>query len=253
MLKVERQNEILEILAREKRVIAKDLSLHFLVSEDTIRRDLQELNEKKLLKRVHSGAISISPPQTSFRQRENVFSDKKIQLAHEALKLLKEGSTIIMDTGTTNLQLARIIPIDFKCTIITNSPPIAVTFENHVNMEIIMLGGILNKESMVNLGVTTYQDLELIRADVYVMGIHNIDVELGTSVPTLTEAQIKRKMIEVSNQTIGICTSDKIGTVSTYIISPSKDISILITENADKKVVADFKKKDIQVINIQTE
>jgi DeoR/GlpR family transcriptional regulator of sugar metabolism len=102
---------------------------------------------------------------------------------------------------------------------------------------------------MVSLGIDTYQFLQTIRADMYVMGIYNIDPQIGISVPTLTEAQIKRAMIESSAETMGLATNDKLGTVSKNIISSSDSLSYLITENADNKMVKEFSKKNITVIN----
>lgn len=249
MLKEERQQRILDILDSEQKVIASDLSQRFEVSEDTIRRDLKELDQKGLVRRVHSGALKVGPPVTDFSYRQNVSSDIKARLAQKALPFLKEGSVIIIDGGTTNLQLANHLPLDFKATIVTNSPPVAMALQQHQNIEVIMLGGILYKESMVNLGIDTVQALQLMRADTYVMGIHNIDPEMGTSVPTITEAQVKRMMSEVSIETIGLATADKLGTVSKNICTPSDALTYLITDGADEKICKEFAKKRITVIN----
>jgi len=249
MLKEERQQNILDLLEKENKVIASNLSQLFNVSEDTIRRDLKELDQKGLVRRVHSGALKAGPPVTSFNYRQNIASEVKDKLAKSALNFLKENSVIIIDGGTTNLHIAQNLPLDFNATIITNSPPLAVALEQHSNIELIMIGGILYKESMVSLGIDTYQFLQTIRADMYVMGIYNIDPQIGISVPTLTEAQIKRAMIESSAETMGLATSDKLGTVSKNIISSSDSLSYLITENADNKIVKEFSKKNITVIN----
>lgn len=250
MLKAERQNKILEKLYRDKRVISKELSAFFNVSEDTIRRDLTELDGKKQLKRVHSGALLIGPPQTDFQNREKVDPEIKKELGEFTAKLIEENSTIIIDTGTTNLHLVRSIPLDFKCTIITNSPPIAMALDKHQNIEVIMIGGILNKESMVNLGVQTIKELEFIHSDTYIMGIHNIDVEMGASVPTYEEAQIKRMMSQVSAKTIGMCTNEKIGTISNFISNSIEDVSTLVTYEANTEIIDKFSEKGIQVYNL---
>lgn len=250
MLKAERQQRIVDIVESEKRVIASELSERFEVSEDTIRRDLKELDQIGLVRRVHSGALRVGPPVTNFQNRQNISSKTKSNLAKKALSLLKEGSTILMDSGTTNLQLAKQLPLDFYGTLITNSPPIAVALEQHSQLEVIVIGGILYKESMVNLGIDTIEALRLMRADIYVMGIHNIDAEMGISVPTLTEAQVKRMMAEISTECIGMVTTDKIGTVSKNIVNPADELSYLITENADKKVIQEFSEKNINVYNL---
>lgn len=251
MLKEERQDKILEKLNIEKKVISKDLSEMFNVSEDTIRRDLIELNEKNMLKRVRKGALLVGPPQTDFQNRETVLPEIKEALGVFTKNILKENTTIIIDTGTTNLQLVRNIPLNFECTIITNSPPIAMALSKHQKITVIMIGGILNQESMVNYGAQTYKELGNIQADLYVMGIHNIDLELGASVPTFEEAQIKKRMTEVSAKTIGMCTSDKLETISNYISNPIEDLSAIVTYGAKPNLIKEYELRGISMYNLR--
>lgn len=161
MLKEERQQKILNILNTERKVIAKDLSNRLHVSEDTIRRDLNDLSRQKKLKRVHSGALRIGPPVTSFTYRTNVNNEVKTKIARKTLPLLKEDSVILIDGSTTNLMLVKLLPADFAATIITNSPPIAIELVNFPNIEVINLGGDFYKRSMINLGLRTYKQLIL--------------------------------------------------------------------------------------------
>lgn len=250
MLKEERHNKILEKLNIEKKVHSKELSKLLKVSEDTIRRDLIELNQKRKLKRVRKGAILLGPPQTDFENRQLILPSIKTSLGKFTQHILEENTTIIIDTGTTNLQLVKQLPLDFKCTIITNSPPIAMALSKHRNITVITLGGILNQESMVNYGAKTYEELGNVQADLYVMGIHQIDLELGVSVPTYEEAQIKRRMTEVSAKTIGMCTSDKLETVSNHISNPVEDLSVLVTYNASPDIIKRYEEKGIVTYNL---
>jgi DeoR/GlpR family transcriptional regulator of sugar metabolism len=233
----------------EQKVIASDLSIRFKVSEDTIRRDLKELDQQGLLKRVHSGALRVGPPLTDFNFREQLFNEKKETLANKALPFLKEDSVIIIDGSTTNLVFAKKIPTDFRATIITNSPPIAVALAQHRNIEVISLGGILYKHSMINIGVETYKALDKIRADLYIMGIYNIDIDDGTSVPTIQEAEIKSKMVAISTEVLSMITSDKFGTVSNQIVGPIDDISFLISENIPEKTKKEYSKSKLVLID----
>lgn len=249
MLKEERKQKILELLEREQKVIASDLSIRFNVSEDTIRRDLKELDDQNLLQRVHSGALRVGPPVTDFNFRENVLSEKKNLLAEKAVPFLKEDSVIIIDGSTTNLAFVKKIPQDFRATIITNSPPLAVALSQHRNIEVISLGGVLYKRSMINLGVETYKELDKVRADLYVMGIYNIDIEAGTSVPTKQEAEIKEKMISVSTEVLSMITNDKLGTISKQIVGPIEDINFLISENVSEKTKKEYSKSKLILID----
>lgn len=240
MLKIERQEAILSILDIEKKILSTDLASRLNVSEDTIRRDLNELNEKNLLKRVHSGALRVGPPITDFSQRILDNTKVKSDIAKKALNFIKEDSVILVDGGTTNLELMKSIPSDFQCTIITNSPPIATELATRANIEIIMLGGTLYKQSMINIGIETIEALDLMRVDLYIMGIYNIDPQIGLSVPTIQEAQLKRKMASIANESIGLVTYNKFGTVSNQIIGPVSLLSHIVTDNVDPKIVEQY-------------
>lgn len=248
MLKEERQQEILDLLNIEQKVLASDLSQTFNVSEDTIRRDLKELSEKKLIKRVHRGALKVGPPVTDFFNRQSLASEEKKEIALKSLPYLKENTNIIIDGSTTNLELVKLIPQEFSCTIITNSPPIAISLAHHPNIEVINLGGIFYKQSMINIGVETYKTLINIHADLYIMGIYNLDINKGTSVPTKQEAEIKQVMSSVSNEVLAMVTQDKIGTVSNHIATQIQDISYLASTEFSPTVKKEFEKAKVSLI-----
>lgn len=248
MLKEERQQKILEILDEEQKIIASDLSQRLHVSEDTIRRDLKELDQKKLIRRVHSGALKIGPPVTDFEKRQKISNDLKENLAKKALPYIQENTVILIDGSTTNLQLVNALPINFKATVITNSPPIAMALAYHEQIEVLMIGGTLYKQSMVNLGIDTVEYLENIRADTYVMGIYNIDDQIGISVPTISESLVKRKMASISTEIIGLATADKLGTVSNQIIGSANLLTYLVTENINPNIAKLYTKQKIAVI-----
>jgi len=249
MLKEERQQKILEILNVEHKVIASDLSKRLEVSEDTIRRDLKELDNKGLLKRVHSGALRIGPPVVDFSIRKNISNEKKIKLAKKALDFIKNNMVLLIDGGTTNLHLVNQLPLSLNATVITNSPPIAMALGNHKDIEVIMIGGTLFKESMVNLGIDTVETLNSMRADLYIMGIYNIDPQIGISVPSLSEALVKRKMASISTETLAMVTSDKLNTVSNHIICPSSQLTYLITENINSEIRKLYHNQGINVVD----
>lgn len=248
MLKEERQQKILEILNAEQKVITSDLSERLSVSEDTIRRDLKELDNQGLIKRVYSGALRKGPPVVDFFSRQNIASDIKTKLAQKALRFIEDGQVLLIDGSTTNLHLVNQLPLSLKATIITNSPPISMALANHKDVEVIMLGGILFKQSMINLGVQTVESLNTMVADLYIMGVYNIDAEMGISVPTLSECLVKRKMVEVSTEKIGLVTKDKLGTVSSQIICPSEELTYMVTEEIDSDIKNLYQEKNIIVV-----
>ncbi|WP_159723415.1 DeoR/GlpR family DNA-binding transcription regulator [Enterococcus sp. CSURQ0835] len=249
MLKEERQQTILDILNEEQKVIASDLSHRLSVSEDTIRRDLKELDSQGRLKRVHSGALRVGPPITDFNFRTTVDSELKSKLAKKAISFLKEESVIIIDGSTTNLVLVQSLPTDFRATIITNSPPISIELANYQNIEVINLGGNFYKNSMINLGVETYKSLKKFRADLYIMGIYNIDIDSGISVPTIQEAEIKQEMVHRSTEVLGMATKDKFGTVSNAIVGPVEDLNFLISDQVSQTIRKSYSKKQLLLID----
>lgn len=249
MLKEERQQRILNILNEEQKVIAKDLSARLNVSEDTIRRDLKELDTQGSLKRVHSGALRVGPPVVDFSVRQSISYETKLRLANTVLDLIKEEMVLLIDGGTTNLYMVNQIPLSFKATVITNSPPIAMALSAHENIEVIMLGGTLFKQSMVNLGADTIHALKNFRVDLYIMGIYKVDIHSGISVPSLAEALVKREMALIATEVLGMATSDKLNTISNCIVSPAKELTYLVTEEMPEAIKALYEQEGIQVLD----
>lgn len=249
MLKEERQQRILQILNDEHKVIASDLSKRLSVSEDTIRRDLKELDNQRLIKRVHSGALRIGPPVVDFSTRQNISNEIKINLAKKALDFIKDDMVLLIDGGTTNLHLVNQLPLSIKATVITNCPPIAMALSNHKDIEVIMIGGTLFKQSMVNLGIDTVETLDSIRADLYIMGIYKIDPHIGISVPSLSEALVKRKMASISTEILGMVTSDKLDTISNHIVCPTNNLTYLITEHVNTDIKTLYENQGIVIVD----
>ncbi|MEL6850643.1 MAG: DeoR/GlpR family DNA-binding transcription regulator, partial [Bacteroidota bacterium] len=152
MLKEERHSFILEELRLKKKVLTYELSEALEVSEDTIRRDLKELAEINQIKKVHGGAVSHSLNPYDYKDRQIFAQDEKIQIAEKARHLIKPHQVVIMDGGTTNLELAKRLPRELEATIFTNSLPIAVELSDHPKVETIFLGGKLLKKAQVTVG-----------------------------------------------------------------------------------------------------
>lgn len=242
MLKAERQNKIIQILEKEHKVIASNLSKRFEVSEDTIRRDLKELDKLGRLKRVHSGALRIGPRITNFEYRSKIGQKEKTIMAKKALSIIKENSLILVDGGSTNNTLINLIPFDFKCTIITNSLPIAISLKNHKNVDCIVLGGIYDKRTMNNFGSLTLAELNSFIPDMYIMGVYNINLEYGATVNTIEEAEVKKKMSKISTDILCMVSNDKVETVSKYKHTDLKDITYLITCDWEENIKGEYGK-----------
>lgn len=230
MLTSERKELIQRRLREEGRLVAKSFSQQLGVSEDTIRRDLRELAKDGLLQRVHGGALPASPAIADYSAREEIASASKAKLGRAAAKLIKPGQIVFLDGGTTNLQLARHLPLDLHATIITHSPSIAVELARHPLVEVELIGGRLFKHSVVTMGAASAEAISGIRADMFFMGATGVHAEAGVTTGNREEAAIKRLIAQRSAETILIATGDKLGAASPYSIIPMAEIATLVTE-----------------------
>jgi DeoR/GlpR family transcriptional regulator of sugar metabolism len=232
MLTAERRQYILETLRRDGKVLATELSKELNVSEDTIRRDLRELAEAGMLQRVHGGALPRSPAIGDFSTRQRQATSAKLEIAQAAARLIQGGQVIILDGGTTTLQVAQCLPIDLRATVITNSPPIGVALATHPHVEVVMIGGRLYKDALVTVGAATVEALYMVRADLCMLGVCSLHYEAGISVPDLEEAHVKRAMIARAAEVAALALAEKLGTVSSYIVGPLSELTHLVTERA---------------------
>jgi DeoR/GlpR family transcriptional regulator of sugar metabolism len=233
MLSEERRRVILERLQRDGKVLAHDLSAVLGVSEDTIRRDLRELADAGLLQRVHGGALPKSPSATiSYAAREQQAMPAKQEIARTAAQLLRNGQVIILDSGTTTLQVAQQLAPDLRATVITHSPPIVVALAAHTNVDVVVIGGQLHKASFVALGAATVEAYRAIRADVCLLGVAGAHPEFGISVMGLEESYVKRAIVANSTEVIALASADKLGTAAPYVIGPLSELTHIVTERA---------------------
>jgi DeoR/GlpR family transcriptional regulator of sugar metabolism len=232
MLTAERRQFILATLRRDGKVLASELSGALGVSEDTIRRDLRELAEAGMLQRVHGGALPRSPASASFTARQSQAPAAKEAIAGAAAQLVRSGQVIILDGGTTTLQVAQRLPVDLRATVITNSPPIAVALAEHPLVEVVVIGGCLYKHSLVAIGAAAVEALRAIRADVCMLGVCSLHPQSGISVPDLEESYVKRAMIAGAAEVVALASAEKLGTAATYTVGPIGDLTHIVTERS---------------------
>lgn len=214
MLTSQRKLEILDTLARNGQVVAKTLSEHYAVSEDTIRRDLRELAAEGLLQRVHGGALPSSPAVADLTIRENLSNSAKERIARAAAQLVAPGQTIIVDGGTTSIALVRFLPKTLRATVVTHSPNVAVELADHHDIEVILIGGRLFRHSMVTVGAAAIEALGHIRADTYFMGVTGVHLRAGLSTGDFEEAYVKRALASQAAETIVLASHEKINAAS---------------------------------------
>jgi DeoR/GlpR family transcriptional regulator of sugar metabolism len=228
MLTSQRKKLILTRLEADGQIVAKDLALEFGTSEDTIRRDLRELAHDGKLQRVHGGALPSSAAAGDLRVREEVSPKDKIELGRTGAAMIRPKQVVILDGGTTALQVARHLAPDLRATIVTHSPTVAVEAAKHPYVDIIMLGGRLFRHSMVNMGVAVIDAASRLRADIYFMGVTGVHPDAGLSTGDAEEAAVKRALHERSAETIVLASAEKLMAASPFLVTSFAEISLLV-------------------------
>jgi DeoR/GlpR family transcriptional regulator of sugar metabolism len=228
MLTTQRKKLILSSLARDGQLIAKDLAREFDTSEDTIRRDLRELAQAGKLQRVHGGALPASAAVGDLQARESVSPQEKIALGRFGAAMIERGQVVILDGGTTALQVARHLDPALRATIVTHSPTVAVQLAEHPLVDIIVLGGRLFRHSMVGVGASVIDAASRMRADLYFMGVTGVHPEAGLSTGDAEEAAVKRALHERAAETVVLASSEKLLAASPFVVAALNEISLLV-------------------------
>ncbi|CAI8779951.1 MULTISPECIES: DeoR/GlpR family DNA-binding transcription regulator [unclassified Pseudomonas] len=248
-----RRQKILLILERDGKVMASELSQHFAVSEDTIRRDLSELATAGLVQRVHGGALP-RPKDTGkdYFTRVSETDEVKTRLAQLAADRVENGQIVMFDSGSTTLQIARSLPTDISITAITTSPMTAIILAEYKGIKVILAGGQLNLATMSVSGHETVRLLQGIKADVLFTGVCAIHPEVGISSLHFDEVPVKQALIDSASQVIAVTTADKLGAVEPFVVAPCNRIHTLITErHVASGDVGDYRKLGIEVVQAQ--
>jgi DeoR/GlpR family transcriptional regulator of sugar metabolism len=232
MLTSQRKQAVLAALARDGQVVAKELSVLYGVSEDTLRRDLRELAAEGLLLRVHGGALPASAATGSLAARTAIAPAGKAAIARAAAGLLQPGGVAILDGGTTALQLAAHLPPALRATVITHSPQIACALEHHPGIEVVMLGGRLFRHSMVGVGAAVMEQIGRIRADLYFMGVTGVHAQAGLTTGDYEEACVKRALAAQAAETVVLASAEKLGCASRYKIGEVAMASAVLVERS---------------------
>jgi DeoR/GlpR family transcriptional regulator of sugar metabolism len=228
MLTDERKNMLLAALKKDGKLIAKDFSRRWRLSEDTIRRDLRELASLGLLQRVHGGALPSSPTETALAERRLRSVDEKRRLGQEAARLVEPGQTVFVDGGTTNLELINALRPELEITVVTHSPTIAHALESHPGVKVIMLGGRLYRRSMVCVGAETALAISRFRFDLCFLGVTAIRKSEGLMTDDFEEAGIKRAFLQQSSEAVSLITMDKLNAASPQKIADVSALSVVV-------------------------
>ncbi len=248
MLKVERQSIILDELRTHNRVKSSDLCEILQVSEDTIRRDLNELEDMGQLKKVHGGAITLSFIP-SFKKREVQEIQTKHVVAKKALDLIEEDQVLIIDGGTSNLQLVNLLPEDLRLTIFTNSIPVASKLCEYPNIDGVFLGGNILHKGHSTVGYQALESLQEIHADMCFLGITSVDPVFGLTEANRKETTIKKAIIKASNTVVSMVISAKLNTRQPFKVCDIDYMDIMVTnlDPTDERL-HEYREKGVKLI-----
>lgn len=248
----ERRAEILHSLKNSPKLTVKELREKYEVSEVTIRKDLNELKKRNLITRTRGGAVR--QPELNIGndiaiQQKQLYNYKeKRAIGMLAASLVKENETIILDSGTTTLEIAKNLQIFQKLTIITNAINIAVELSKYNRFTVILLGGHLRESSLSTVGPLTESALKNFYCDKLFLGIDSFSLEKGVSTPNIEEANINQTMMSMAKETIAVFDSSKFNKRSFAYIAPINRIHSIVTdEGIPRDIKAQLKRMNIQL------
>ncbi|MDR2036409.1 MAG: DeoR/GlpR family DNA-binding transcription regulator [Bacteroidales bacterium] len=232
MLKEERQRYIIDRINADNRIYVTELSEELGISDDTLRRDLIDLEKLGLLTKVHGGAIARSEISIQFTERLNTATLIKQQMAAKLVPMFKEGDVILIDGGTSTLEVARQIPKDKRFTVYTNCLPIANELSGYPNVELILLGGKVFSSSQVTVGISVFQMLQSVYPDWVIIGISDIHPQKGLTDSDREEAIIKRSMLLQGTKRVVIADAHKLETARNFHVASLGEIDYIVTEDS---------------------
>ncbi len=236
LLNEERRREILGVLHRDGRVLVKDLARQFRISQITIRKDLEFLDGQGVIQRTHGGALPVQAGallDPTLREKEKLHRKQKTEIALAAARLVEDGQSVLLDSGTTTTAIARALKHSLnnqaRLTVITNAINIAAELAG-THIEVILTGGMLRKNSFSLVGPLAERTLRQLSADILFLGVDGFDTTAGLFTPNLLESEVNRAMVDIARRTIAVCDSSKFGRRSLCNIMPVAAVHEVITD-----------------------
>lgn len=246
----ERHRRICELVRAEGRVTVEQLAARFGTSQVTIRADLSTLETAGALTRTHGGALSIPDDDQPLDVKQLQHRTEKLRIAEAAAALIRDGETIILDSGSTTAEVARRIrALELKSiNVITNGLNIAAILSDVPAVRLIIPGGILRRESNSLTGPMAEAALDALQADRLYLGADGIDPRIGVMTPHLAEAELNGKMIKMSRQVVVVADSSKFGRRNISLIARTEQLHVLITDRAAPvEAIAQLRARGVEV------
>lgn len=252
LMPVERRKKVLEMVQELGSVSVSELSVHFRVSEETIRRDLQLLEKDSLLSRAYGGAYlgGTVGQDVPFSLRKDTCKKEKELIALSAKSMVQSGDTIFLCPSTTSLMIAQAIKNIKNITIITNALFIAATLSDCDYNRVICVGGELEKKRQTFSGCSALETLNSFYADKAFVSCTGVSMEGGLTDSSEMQGRIRRIMLKHAQKRILIADHTKFGKTTLSSIAPLSDINCIICDRGLSKNWMDlFKKQNITFID----
>lgn len=241
----ERQLSILNKVTTSTKINVANLAKEFGVSQVTIRQDLRNLESNGMLKRFHGGAMPVS--DDDMMKRLSINYEVKLAIAKEAASLVKNGETVLIESGSTNVLFAVELTKKTDVTIITNSAFICRYIRGMSNTKIVLLGGDYQHESEVLVGPLTVNSLKQFFVDKVFIGVDGFSPKVGFTCVNLMRAEVARNMAQQANKVIVLTDSSKFSSLGVSKQFAPEEVSMVIT---DKKIT-DEEMKILQGFDIE--
>lgn len=256
MLAELRRLRIVEYIRKRERGVVSitELSQLLAVSEMTVRRDLALLESKGVLRRVHGGAIAYQPSEGDrpFSDRSTRANLQKKVIGWLAAQLVQDGDRIILDAGTTTLQVAYNLTGKNRLTVITNNIPISIELSAYQNITIVLLGGIVKHMELCTIGNMVRQSLSLLSADKYFLSATSFSTGMGAMETDMAETEVKQAMLRSAGEVILVADSVKFEMTSLIQVAPTHHIHKIVTDDGlPLETIHAIESKGVEVITPQ--
>ena len=253
-----RLTSILSALQQSGSVSVEGLSKDLDVSLVTIRRDLDELEGRGLLRRTHGGAVSIEPlfyepfrNDRSFLAQVERFAEEKRRIGRAAAALIQEGEIIGLTPGTTTTEVIRGIPLNRKITVVTSTVNVAMELSKRKDLEVFVTGGHLRGDWFSLVGPTAAESLSRVMIHTLFIGADGVDAKSGVSCFSPDESQLNSTMVKHARRKIAVLDHSKFGVVAGWKICPTSELDILVTDTgASEEMIAPFQKAQVEVMRV---
>jgi DeoR family fructose operon transcriptional repressor len=232
MLQHDRQQAIYMLALHRGSVDVSDLAERYSVTTETIRRDLSDMQRRRLVRRVHGGAIPVErmSHEPLIEARDMVNAEEKLRIATMAVSEVPETGPVIIDSGTTGQRLAEVFPVDRDVHVVTNSLLTALTLSRRGLRQLTVLGGAVRTNRHAMVDETTRAELEPMAIDVLFMSCDGLSFQHGLTTPYREEYIVKRAMVERARRVVALVDQSKFHNVQMFSFASFEEIDVLVTD-----------------------